>query len=67
MLRDIFDITDHRTKFILRLFKEIDLSTNTVNYEDIIITYDNIDEYSDVAVDCIVATNKEELMIEGTR
>ena len=64
MLRDIFDITNYKAKVTLRVF---DMSEGHLGeYEDIMVTIDNVDYYNDnFSISCLVPM-EDELLIEGT-
>lgn len=64
MLRDIFEITNHKAKVIVRIF---DMNENHIGqYKDVVITFDNVDYYNDnFSISCLVPMDNE-LLIEGT-
>lgn len=64
MLRDIFEITDHKSKVTLRIF---DMSEGHIGeFKDVEITFDNVDYYNEqFSISCLVPMDKE-LLIEGT-
>lgn len=64
MLKDIFEITSHKAKVTLRIF---DMSEEHLGeYEDVKITFDNVDYYNEqFTISCLVPMENE-LLIEGT-
>ena len=56
-LRDIFETTDRESEVILRLIQD------NMHYEDVVATWDNIDEYSYLSIMCLVPQDKK-LIIE---
>lgn len=64
MLKDLFEITSYKAKVIIRIFKMTTIINPT--FEDVEITWDNVDHYNEIfAVDTIIP-KENELLIEGT-
>lgn len=54
----------YKTTVILRIFNEIKSEDDLDKYEDIVATSDNIRKYSDLSIMCIVADDKDKIIIE---
>lgn len=63
MIKDIYDITSCGTKVTLRIF---DMSKGIGKYEDVVLSYKNIDKYEKATISALVPTGKYEMMIECT-
>ena len=64
-IRDIFDTVYYKTTVVLRIFTEVNgIDDDQNKYEDIVATRDNIGKYSDLSIMCIVAEDKDKILIE---
>lgn len=60
-IQDIFDTFAHNTKITARLFSFAD---DKPVFKDTLLTDGNIDAFSHYSINCLVATGKNELLIE---
>ena len=60
-IQDIFDTMAYHTKITARLFSLVD---DKPVFKDTLLTDGNVDAFSHYSIDCLVATGKDELLIE---
>ena len=63
MIRDIYDMTSCGTLVTLRIF---DMTKGIGKYEDVILSYKNLEQFENATISALVPTGKYELMIECT-
>lgn len=64
-IKDIYETVYYCTTLTLRVFGEINNEDDAINnYTDTIATKDNIQDFLGLSIMCIVATSKDNLLIE---
>lgn len=64
-VKDVYYSLFYRTEVTIRTFGEINNENDAINnYTDTIATKDNIDDFKDLTIMCIVATDENKVLIE---